>query len=210
MLDRICRACGRHFEGGPRAWYCPECRADRKAKHKSEYLIRKKTGQVREIGSTDICVSCGETYTVSGGLQKYCEKCAPKMLREADRDQGLVYYHQNKSMINPVRNARRRITKHCERCGREIPGAGGRRFCPDCEREGRRSLYKEVSETRSIMRRGSSYIVKVFAGGKSIFIKSTTDLKTAIALRDMAEEKIRKGLFYEWLAGFKANGRKID
>ena len=28
IKDRVCRQCGAVFQGGPRAWYCPECAYD--------------------------------------------------------------------------------------------------------------------------------------------------------------------------------------
>jgi rubrerythrin len=27
IRTRTCRQCGKEFQGGPRAWYCPECRS---------------------------------------------------------------------------------------------------------------------------------------------------------------------------------------
>ena len=31
LKPRVCRQCGATFLGGPRAWYCPDCRAERRA-----------------------------------------------------------------------------------------------------------------------------------------------------------------------------------
>lgn len=106
MRDRICRQCGATFKGGPRAWYCPACRIER---HR-ETLRGFKAN--RPLGSTDICLICGNEYIVKAGRQKYCPDCAAEQLREADRKQGLEYYRKNKETINPARNKRRR--KHPE------------------------------------------------------------------------------------------------
>lgn len=35
--DRICRTCGAQFSGGPRAWYCPDCRRERARIQKQRY-----------------------------------------------------------------------------------------------------------------------------------------------------------------------------
>lgn len=110
LRPRICRnpECGATFAGGPRAWYCPACRAVRQAETDRRYKARARRGETRPLGSQDICARCGETYTVTGGLQRYCPACAPLAVAEIDRAQGLAYYAANKDQINPVRNVRRR------------------------------------------------------------------------------------------------------
>ena len=87
MRDRVCLTCGAIFSGGPRAWYCPDCRAERAKAANREYKARAKAGNARQIGSTDICQICGKEYTVTGGLQRYCPQCAPDAVREIDRAQ---------------------------------------------------------------------------------------------------------------------------
>lgn len=82
VRTRTCITCGVEFPGGPRASYCPECREIRKKQQKREYLERKAAHKIREIGSTDICQSCGNPYTVDGSLQKYCPDCAETVIRE--------------------------------------------------------------------------------------------------------------------------------
>lgn len=37
MLPRICQGCGKTFLGGPRAWYCEDCREERKKKQLKEF-----------------------------------------------------------------------------------------------------------------------------------------------------------------------------
>ena len=90
---RVCRACGTTFPGGPRAWYCPDCRAERKRQQQLDYAKRASSGNVRHIGSVDICIRCGESYEVSSGNQRYCPSCAPIAWAEADRAQALEYYN---------------------------------------------------------------------------------------------------------------------
>ncbi len=208
MYKRTCRQCGVSFEGGPRAWYCPKCRTIRKSQTDAEYRQRKQAGNVRKIGSADICQNCGGKYIVNNGLQKYCAKCAPAIMQEIDRIQGLEYYERKKNIINPARNAARRLEKHCELCGEKIDSSGGRRWCKKCENQAKLELYKEFYEDRNIKRSGNSYIVHVCANGKSHYIKCTTDKQLAYKLRDLAEQKVKDGSFCDWLHNFKKNGRK--
>lgn len=90
IYDRVCRTCGVSFRGGPRAWYCPDCRRERKKETDRKV---KHNGPTRPIGSTDLCENCGKEYTVDSGLQKYCPKCQPIMHRRIDNEQGTAYYH---------------------------------------------------------------------------------------------------------------------
>ena len=94
--------------GGPRAWYCLNCRWERQKIADIKCAERRRLGKTRKIGSADLCVICGNPYTVKGGRQKYCEKCAPKAIAEIDKEQGLNYYRENKEKINPLRNEKRR------------------------------------------------------------------------------------------------------
>lgn len=54
ILPRICKECGKSFPGGPRAWYCPDCRRERK-KHDKEFKERKRSGKVIPNGSVIKC-----------------------------------------------------------------------------------------------------------------------------------------------------------
>lgn len=114
MLDRICRnpQCNVSFRGGPHAHFCPSCRAERAKKVNADHKQRKRRGLTRAIGSTDICERCNRSYTVDGGLQRFCPECQPKHAAEHDRKKSLSYYHNNKNEINPVRNERRKNMKH--------------------------------------------------------------------------------------------------
>ena len=90
--NRICRECGMIFEGGPRAWYCPECRHERRKRRDVE---RKNRPSKRPLGSKDICENCGKEYIVNCGLQKYCPDCQKEMHRKIDNEQGIKYYHSH-------------------------------------------------------------------------------------------------------------------
>ena len=107
IRGRVCRQCAKSFRGGPRAWYCPDCRLERQRMHDREAKERKKKGLARKLGSIDICERCGKEYTVTAGLQKYCPDCAPEAIAEKDRELGLEFYHKNKYFINSARAQKR-------------------------------------------------------------------------------------------------------
>lgn len=108
LHPRTCRQCGTTFEGGPRAWYCPICREERRKEADRVCHAKMRRGETRQIGSMDVCQICGKEYKVMSGNQKYCQVCAPKAVAEIDRAQGLDYYTANSEMINPARNEKRR------------------------------------------------------------------------------------------------------
>lgn len=91
VMERVCRQCGTVFLGGPRAWYCPGCRAGRQRTRSREYRRRSAAGKSRKIGSEDICVVCGKLYTVSSGNQCYCPECAPEAVGRAVREHKRQY-----------------------------------------------------------------------------------------------------------------------
>lgn len=180
MYKRICKQCKCEFIGGPRAWYCPKCRIERKKNSKKEYEERKKRGQAREIGGTYVCEICGKPYILTGGLQKYCNECAVNAVKEVDRKQGLEYYNSNKQKINPKRNQKRRKKIYCKICGKKIVGSNNQEFCKDHKQK-----YKDVRVDTNIIKRNNSYIVKI----KGKYIKSTKDLQEAIKIRDLIKNK---------------------
>ena len=140
LHPRTCRTCGTSFLGGPRAWYCPDCREDRKREADRRSSERRRAGIARELGSIDFCVRCGEPYTIEGGLQKYCPDCRPDAIREMDQIQGMEYYHRTKDKNNPIRNVRRQIPpRPCAICGTMIQPRNSRTTCSDeCAKEQRR------------------------------------------------------------------------
>ncbi|OKP97767.1 hypothetical protein [Paenibacillus sp. P46E] len=129
MQDRTCSTCKRVFPGGPSALYCPACRKERQRIYNNEHKRRKRLGLTRELGSSDTCERCGKLYTVQGGNQRFCEECQPIHRLEYDAQTSIVFYHQNKVEINPVRNERRRIgLVSCIICGEEFDAEGTNRL----------------------------------------------------------------------------------
>ena len=122
MRKRICRNCGTEFIGGPRAWYCPECRSKRKKEQVKHY---RKHGFNRHLGDVDICQKCGKEYIITGGLQKYCPDCKDAAIAEIDSQQGSAYYSAHKDSINPIRYESRKVkTKICYVCGKSFDPKG--------------------------------------------------------------------------------------
>lgn len=121
LIKRVCISCGASFEGGPRAWYCLNCRKEREKEAKAKYKERKKAGKARELGSEDLCEICGKPYTVESGQQRYCKDCAPEQYKIIDSKQSLELYQKKKDTINPIRNQKRRIApKTCLICGKNF------------------------------------------------------------------------------------------
>lgn len=99
ILPRICKECGMSFPGGPRAWYCPDCRKERKRKHDNEYKERKRSGKVIPNGSVIKCEICGKEIIKNGGLQRFCDECAAKHLKKIDNEQSLRWKKENPEKI---------------------------------------------------------------------------------------------------------------
>lgn len=139
VLTRTCITCGIEFLGGPRASYCPECREIRKKQQKREYLERKAAHKTREIGSTDICQSCGKPYTVEGGLQRYCPDCAESAIREKVLPKKRARAAEHRADIAERKKALKSESAICAYCGRTYTSTKPSVTCsPECEREHRR------------------------------------------------------------------------
>lgn len=137
LQRRICQQCGRSFEGGPRAYYCPSCRIERKRDHDADFQRRKRKGNYRPLGSIDKCEQCGKDYVVEGGQQRFCPDCQPIHAKEYDRETAIEFYHAHKDRINPVRYQRRRKPpKKCAWCGKEFKTGTRALTCsPECRRK---------------------------------------------------------------------------
>lgn len=110
VKDRVCRLCGVVFPGGPRAWYCPACREERKREAQRRFRAKGRKAD-RQIGSTDTCTRCGKEYIVNSARQKYCPDCSYDGVREVDRAASLKWNKSHKDTYYPERNEKRR----CER-----------------------------------------------------------------------------------------------
>lgn len=148
IRPRTCRQCGIAFEGGPRAWYCPQCRERRYRERTAAY---RKNGFRRHLGSIDSCVRCGKEYIVKSGQQRYCSECSKEAVMEIDKEQGLEWYYKNAASYNPVRKERRRKkTEICVVCGREFASQGtSRKICSEeCHKIRKREWQHRADEKR--------------------------------------------------------------
>lgn len=149
---RVCRKCEKEFTGGPRAWYCPVCREERKKQQKIIDNQKQKLGLTRKIGSIDRCERCGKSYTVTGGLQKYCPDCSAAAMKENDKNHAKQHYRDNKEQINPVRYEKRRVkTKQCVICGKmfEADGTPRNTCSPECRKKQRQIWQKTGDANRT-------------------------------------------------------------
>lgn len=140
IQDRTCKTCGAVFPGGPRAYYCPECRTERKKANDARCHQRQREGKTR-VGKPDICERCGAEYTVYSGLQRFCKDCQKIHALEYDRATSLDFYRQHRDRINPIRMVRRRKGPAiCVVCGKEFKAPTCMLTCSEECRRKRRNL----------------------------------------------------------------------
>lgn len=139
VRTRTCITCGSEFSGGPRATYCPECREIRKKQQTREYRERKAAHKTREIGSTDLCQSCGKPYAVESGLQRYCPDCAEMAIREKVLPRKRALAAEHRADMAARKKALVSDSAICAYCGRTYTPTGPSVTCsPECGREYRR------------------------------------------------------------------------
>lgn len=135
IRDRVCRQCGASFPGGPRAWYCPACRRERKLAADRE---EKRHGSARKIGSTDLCVQCGSEYIVTSGRQMYCPACKDSATAAAIRPIKREYAKTYAAKRAEIRQSAKHH-KICVVCGELIAIDSPTVTCSDdCAKELRR------------------------------------------------------------------------
>lgn len=143
IQDRTCKTCGTVFQGGPRAYYCPVCRAERRKVSDRRCHQRQREGKTR-VGKPDTCERCGSVYTVYSGLQRFCKACQKIHALEYDRATSIQFYRQHCDRINPIRMVRRRKGPAiCVICGKEFKSPTCTTTCsPECRRNARNSHWK--------------------------------------------------------------------
>lgn len=155
IRPRTCRQCGASFDGGPRAWYCPDCRAERKKDAMQRF---RQKGAARPLGSIDQCVVCGGDYVVNSARQKYCPSCAPAAVREADRAASIAW---NTAHPERKQELRQQTKKICVICGGTVPKGTQRVTCsPECEQK-RRQLAQADADLRRGHRNSPSKIKRL-------------------------------------------------
>lgn len=120
-MRRVCKYCGRAFEGDPAALACPEC----VEKRKHQKMRPRK------------CISCGTIFD-GGPRAWYCPACRAERRRETER----AYKERAKAGKTRLLGS----TAYCERCGKPYTVTGGlQRFCPACAPEAIRQTKNALS-----------------------------------------------------------------
>lgn len=144
LRDRTCRQCGKTFLGGPRAWYCPDCRAERT---REQNRAHKHNGTKRQLGSTDRCEVCGAEYVVKSGRQRYCPACAEAAVRAKDNAASRAYNADHKERRQELRAV---ALKPCVICGGVVPRGSPAVTCsPACAEEHKRRQQQRARASSS-------------------------------------------------------------
>ena len=119
---RICKYCGKQYEGDPSGSCCPECAAAQRVT-----TIRDR-----------ICRTCGAIFP-GGPHAWYCPSCRAERTRKANRE------HKARARANKVRKLG--STDYCVVCGKPYVVNGGlQHYCPDCAPDAVRALDREASK----------------------------------------------------------------
>lgn len=154
IKERDCRQCGIVFQGGPRAWYCPDCRHVRRLESQARM---RKYGAKRPIGSSDSCIACNNKYIVQSGNQKYCKDCAPEEIAKMDNQLSLEYYNKNKDTINPKRYKARKKERWCVICGNKLEPNTQKITCSEeCHKQRIRQHQRKSDKKRRTKKKATS------------------------------------------------------
>lgn len=160
---RFCPDCGRLYRAHIKNKRCPVCQAAADKLHALECRRRMAAGKSRSIGSTDLCVVCGNPYTVKSGKQMYCPSCAEQATRERIREHKRAYYHDHYTRDKlDAKNAKRRKDwrseiRQCLVCGKPFNPDTPRQVCcsMDCRHVRDKEIQRRSEEKRKEKRRAS-------------------------------------------------------
>lgn len=127
IFDRQCRECGNTFKGGPRAWYCQNCRAERIKEQNRKHKQLARLGHTKHIGDILQCVDCGKDYEYNFGVGDRCPECAKLHLKMIDNQQSQDWKRNNK---DKYLKAKRDFDKR-RRAERESKPTGQKYICYD-------------------------------------------------------------------------------
>ena len=159
LKPKTCTICQNEIIGGPMAKYCPACRAERIRQRDREKHQRKLAGTIRKLGSIDLCVICGEKYTVNNGTQKYCPACRIVEFKRRRYELWAVEYYNDPvkhqkylertkdwkkkhpdrvktmSRNNYLNNIDKINDQRRKRCGFKLRPLGRTEICPQCSND---------------------------------------------------------------------------
>lgn len=146
VRERTCRQCGKVFPGGPRAWYCPDCRRERQREADRRH---KKNGTARPIGSTDLCKRCGQEYIVNSARQMYCQECSKIAVPEKTRQQSREYNAAHRETLAQNKTESRKGRNVCVVCGALFDAKTVTVTCsPECARLRKRQTQQKAEANR--------------------------------------------------------------
>lgn len=153
VRERVCRQCGKPFPGGPRAWYCPDCRAERAREHKR---CHQQRGPARPLGSVDQCTACGRDYIVTGARQRYCPACAGTEVGRRVREHKRQYAADRAEQMAEYKAAMSANRNVCVICGRvfdaDVPTVT---CCAACDSVRRKNNQRAADAKRSPRKRSN-------------------------------------------------------
>ena len=119
---KICKYCGKQYEGDSGGSCCPDCAAAQRST-----TIRDR-----------VCRTCGAVFP-GGPRAWYCPTCRAERRRKADRE------YKARERVNKVRKLG--STDFCTVCGKPYTVTSSlQRYCPDCAPEAVRELDREASK----------------------------------------------------------------
>lgn len=147
LRERTCKRCSITFVGYPRSLYCPECRDIERKEAKKRY---RENGTKRPIGSIDQCESCGNSYIVNSGRQRYCPDCAEKQVAQNILKHKRQYMSDNSSRNQKLKAEVRGKRYICPICKKEFEKHSTEVTCsPECKKE-----YRRIKQNEADIRRG--------------------------------------------------------
>lgn len=158
IRDRVCQQCGKAFPGGPRAWYCPDCREIRR---KESAARRSKEGTIRSLGSIDHCEICGGEYIVNSSRQRYCKSCAAEAVRQKVNPHKAEYAKENMARLKEQQKELRKDRTVCLICGKVFTASTATVTCSDACAAELRKLRQRESEYRTGRRKSDPSVYPV-------------------------------------------------
>lgn len=151
VQNRVCRECGAEFSGGPRAWYCTDCRA---ARRRRQSATARQSTPARRIGSEDLCEVCGKPYTVNSARQKYCPDCAQEAVRQNVRAHKRQYAADKAEQMAEYKAAMSSDHHVCVICGKVFGSSVPTVTCsPECSAIRKRQHQRAAEEKRKPRKR---------------------------------------------------------
>ena len=155
--EKACIDCGLVVRMHIRSKRCRACQDAADNRNEQAYRKARAAGNIRPIGSVDLCQKCGMEYTVCSGAQRYCPDCAGDAVAENVR--ALARGRYAKAYATPeakeARQEKRRTdwqgVRYCLECGAAFTPAHPRQVC--CSNGCREQRRKAITAASDLKRR---------------------------------------------------------